>query len=65
MFENRPIEDDGLSNTMCLVEQIINAKPMTPVSYGLNSLDAVTLNDFSPGNKKKLFAQHTMRRRVC
>ena len=50
---NRSITEDVLSTTMCLVEQTLNARPLTPVSSDVNDLESITPNHFKLG--KKLF----------
>ena len=39
------------STTMCLVEQTLNARPLTPVSSDVNDLESITPNHFFLGNK--------------
>ena len=48
---NRSITEDVLSTTMCLVEQGLNARPLTPVSSDVNDLESITPNHFLFGNK--------------
>ena len=48
---NRSITEDVLSTTMCLVEQTLNASPLTPVSSDVNDLESITPNHFLLGNK--------------
>ena len=48
---NRSVTEDVLSTTMCLVEQTLNARPLTPVSSDAADLEAITPNDFLLGNK--------------
>ena len=48
---NRSITEDVLSSTMCLVEQTLNAKQLTPVSSDVKDLEAITPNHFLLGNK--------------
>ena len=48
---NRSIMKDVLSTTMCLVEQILNARPLTPLSSDVNNLESITPNHFLLGNK--------------
>ena len=48
---NRSVTDDVLSTTICIVEQTLNARPLTPVSSDLNDLGALTPNHFLLGNK--------------
>ena len=40
------ISEDVIPNTMCFVEQAINARPLKPVGSDLNDLEAVTPNHF-------------------
>ena len=42
---------DIFSTTMCIVEQTLNARPLTPVSSDVNNLEAMTPNHFLIGNK--------------
>ena len=42
-----------LSNTMCIVEQILNARLLTPVISDVNDLEALTPNHILHGNKNK------------
>ena len=39
---NRSVTEDVLSTTMCIVEQTLNARPLTPVSSDVNDLEALT-----------------------
>ena len=48
---SRTVTEDVLSTTMCIVEQTLNAKPLTPVSSDKNYLVALTPNHFLLGNK--------------
>ena len=48
---NRSVTEDVLSTTMCLVEQTLNARPLTPVSSDATNLEAITPNHFLLGNK--------------
>ena len=48
---NRSIAEDVLSTTICLVEQTLNARPLTSVSSDVKDLEAVTPNHFLLGNK--------------
>ena len=48
---NRSVTEDVLSTTMCLVEQTLNARPLTPVSSDATDLEAITPNHFLLGNK--------------
>ena len=43
---NRSVTEDVLSTTMCIVEQTLNARPLTPVSSDVNDLEALTPNHF-------------------
>ena len=42
IFEGRSLSGEILNNTMGLVEQTLNARPLTPVSDDPNDLEAVT-----------------------
>ena len=46
ILENRSYTDDVLSTTMCLVEQTLNARPLTAVSDDPEDLTALTPNHF-------------------
>ena len=48
---NRSVTEDVLSTTMCIVEQTLNARPLTPVSSDVNDIEALTPNHFLLGNK--------------
>ena len=45
----RSVTEDVLATTMCLVEQILNGRPLTPVSSDVSDLNALTPNDFLIG----------------
>ena len=47
----RLVTEDVLSTTMCLVEQTLNARPLTQVSSDATNLEANTPNHFLLGNK--------------
>ena len=46
---NRRLMLPALTTTMCLVEQTLNARPLTPLSDDLEDLEALTPNDFLLG----------------
>ena len=46
---NRTLTDDVLSTTMCLVEQILNSRPLTSASDDPEDLEALTPNHFLLG----------------
>ena len=46
---NRSMTDESLSTTMCLVEQTLNARPITPASDDPLDLEALTPNLFILG----------------
>ena len=48
---NRSVTEDVLSTTMCLVEQTLNARPLTPFSSAATDLEEITPNHFLIGNK--------------
>ena len=48
---NRSVTEDVLSTTMCLVQQTLNARPLTPVSSDANDLEVITPSHFLLGNK--------------
>ena len=52
---NRSVTEDVLSNTMCIVEQALNARPLTPVRSDVNDLEASTPNHFLLVNKNDSF----------
>ena len=54
---NRSIKEDVLSATMCLVEQTLNAKPLTPVSLDLNDLNLLLQTPSCLATK--MFVYHT------
>ena len=39
---NRSVTEDALSTTMCILEQTLNARALTPVSSDVNDLEALT-----------------------
>ena len=51
MLGNGSITEDFLSTTMCLVEQKLKARPLTPVSSDVKNLEAINPNHFLIGNK--------------
>ena len=51
VLSNRSVTEDVLSTTMCLVEQTLNARPLTHVSSDATDLEAITPNHFLLGNK--------------
>ena len=51
MLGNRAITEDVLSKTVCLVEETLNARPLTPVSSVVNDLESITPNHFLLGNR--------------
>ena len=48
---NKSVTEDVLSTTMCIVEQTLNARPLTPVCSDVNELEALTPNHFLLANK--------------
>ena len=46
---NRTLTDDVLSTAMCLVEQILNSRPLTSVSDNPKDLEALSPNHFLLG----------------
>ena len=46
---NRSLTDEALLTTMCLVEQTLNARPITPASDDPSDLEALTPNHFILG----------------
>ena len=51
MLGNKSVTKDVISTTMCLVEQTLSARPLTPVSSDVNDLETLTLNHFLLGNR--------------
>ena len=46
VLSNRSLTEETLSTTMCSVEQLLNASPLTAVSSDPQDLEALTLNHF-------------------
>ena len=51
ILDNRGLTDEVLSTTMCLVEQTLNARPLTAVSDDPEDLTALTPNHFLLGRE--------------
>ena len=51
ILDNRSLADEILSTTMCLVEQILNVRPLTAVSDDPEDLTALTPNHFLLGRE--------------
>ena len=51
ILDNRSLTDKVLSTTMCLVEQTLNARPLTAVSDDPEDLTALTPNHFLLGRE--------------
>ena len=51
VLDNQILIEEVLSNTMCLVEQTLNARPLTAVSDDPEELTALTPNQFLLGQK--------------
>ena len=51
LLGNRSITEDVLSATRCLVEQTLNARPLTTFSSDVNHLEAISPNQFLLVNK--------------
>ena len=51
ILDHRSLTDEVLSTTMCLVEQTLNARPLTAVSDDLEDLTALTPNHFLRGQE--------------
>ena len=51
ILDNRSLTDEVLSTTMCLVEQTLNARPLTAVSDDPEDLTALTPNHFFLGRE--------------
>ena len=63
---NRSVTEDVLSTTMCIVEQTMNARPLTSVSSDANDLEALTPNHFFLAwQQEDLPTLSTMRRGIC
>ena len=50
-LDNRSLTEEVLSTTMCLVEQTLNARPLTAVSDDPEDLTALTPNPFFLGQE--------------
>ena len=50
---NRRLTDEVLSTTLCLVEQTLNNRPITPVSDNHDDLEALTPNHFLLGDRSR------------
>ena len=46
---NQPLTEEILQTTLCLIEQTLNGRPLTPVSYDVKDLEALTPNHFLLG----------------
>ena len=46
---NRRVTEEMLGKTLCLVEQALNSRPITPVSTDSRELEELTPNHFLPG----------------
>ena len=55
---NRCLTDEILSTTFCLVEQCLNARPITPASTDATDLDALTPNHFLLGTPSSTLPTH-------
>ena len=55
---NRRLTDEVLTTTFCLVEQCLNARPITPVSPEATDLDALTPNHFLLGTASSTLPSH-------
>ena len=51
ILDNRSLTDEVFSTTMCLVEQTLNARPLTAVSDDPEDLTALTHNHFLLGRE--------------
>ena len=49
---NSSVKEDVLSTKMFIVEQTLNARPLTPVSSDVNDLEALIPNHFFLDNSK-------------
>ena len=48
---DQSVTEDVFSTTMCLFEQMLNAKPLTPLSSDVNDLESITPNHMLLLNK--------------
>ena len=55
---NRRLTDEILRTTLCLVEQILNSRPLVPVSSDATDLDALTPNHFLLGTAGSTMPSH-------
>ena len=55
---NRRLTDEILTTTFCLVEQCLNARPITPVSPEATDIDALTPNHFLLGTASSTLPSH-------
>ena len=55
---NRRLTDEILTTTFCLVEQCLNARPITPVSSEATDLDRLTPNHFLLGTASSILPSH-------
>ena len=53
ILDNRSLTDEVLSTTMCVVEQTLNARPLTAVSDDPEDLTALTTNHFLLGRENE------------
>ena len=58
ILDNRRFTDEILATTVCLVEQCLNACPITPVSPEVTDLDALTPNHFLLGTASSTLPSH-------
>ena len=50
VFNGRRLTEETLLTTLCLVEQLLNARPLTAVSSDVNDFEALTHNHFLLGS---------------
>ena len=48
---NKSVTEDNLSTTMCIAEQTLNARLLTPVSSDVKELEALAPNHLLLGNR--------------
>ena len=58
VLENHRSTDEILTTTFCLVEQCLNARPITPVSPEVTDLDALTPDHFLLGTASSTLPSH-------
>ena len=54
---SRRVTEEVLGTTLCLVEQALNSRPITPVSHDSRELEALTPNYFCSDNMPQTFVR--------